>query len=226
MKFTKEKRNGFLVLLIAQILLAITVLAFSDSLWLSVLGVSLIILPVLLLLIFWKNFYDIEKQIKKEKLRSRDFEIISIDTLLNLDQLKEILIKKSYTQNDLFEMNTIIFKRKKRYFMFCLSDNIRSSFEYAYDYYVKNKNKLKIMEFNPVIFVSDLDAKDLSLIHEYFIKEQTDSIEAENFTEYLSEDGSGYSNISLFIPMVYSANKIYYIKNAQSNDILRSLSIR
>jgi len=221
----RKYRNVFSILLITQIFLAITVMSLGDSVWMIILGVCLMILPLVLLIVFWKFFHNSEKMRNIEKLEDLNYEITMLNTSMTLEQMKDFLIKQSYKVIDSSPKNVMIFKRKNRYIMLDFSSNLRISLDHAYEYYNKSKFDLKLLEFIPVIYISKVADTDLVLLNEYYKKDQTTLIENDNFMEYISEDGSGYSNVSVFIPMVCSTNSIYFINNVQSKDILKTLGI-
>ncbi|MDY0210869.1 MAG: hypothetical protein RBQ91_05650 [Acholeplasma sp.] len=61
MKFSRKQMNGLSVLLIIIVFLSITILALSDSLLTSLLGVGLIVTALVLLVLFIKSFHGFEK---------------------------------------------------------------------------------------------------------------------------------------------------------------------
>lgn len=225
MKKIRKYRNTFSILLIVQIFLAITVMSLGDSKWMIIVGVCLTILPLVLLGVFWKFLHNSEKTRNIEKLENRINEITKLNTNMTIEQTKDVLIKRSYKVVNSPTNSLMIFKRKKTCITLDLSSDLKNSLEFAYDYYNKSKFDLKIIEFIPIIFISKVDDIDIILLNDYYKKEQANQIENDNFIEYISEDGSSFSNVSVFLPMVCSANKIYFINNVQSNEILKILGV-
>jgi|GEM_PF-6041523 hypothetical protein len=226
MKFSRKQMNGLSVLLIIIVFLSITILALSDSLLTSLLGVGLIVTALVLLVLFIKSFHGFEKIINIEKVNKNSLEIDSIESKITIDHMKDILVKKSYSQTESSTNEALIFRKKNRYIVLNLSNEIKTSFEFLYDFYYKSKGDIHIMEFYPIIIVSNCDTRDLNLLSEYYRKARLDEDGKNNIMEYISEDGSGFSNPSLFHPMILIENKLYYIKNAQSDEILRLFELK
>lgn len=225
MKFTRKQMNGFFVLLIIILCLSITVLAFSDTIWSSLIGAGLIGSSLILLFIFLRQYSNFKRNTDKQFIERKSIEINSIESKMTIDYTMNILIQKSYMQIESPINNDMIFTRKRRYIVLHLSDNLKASFEYLYDYYSKLKDERHIMEFFPIVFVSIFDTSELNLLSEYYKKDLFDEIETNSIIEFISEDGSGFSNPSIFQPMICSGDKLYFINAAQSKEIVRMFDV-
>lgn len=207
MKFSRKQMNGLSVLLIIIVFLSITILALSDSLLTSLLGVGLIVTALVLLVLFIKSFHGFEKIINIEKVNKNSLEIDSIESKITIDYMKDILAKKSYSQTESSTNETLIFRKKNRCIVLNLSNEIKTSFEFLYDFYYKSKGDIHLMEFYPIIIASNCDTSDLNLLSEYYRKARLDEDGKNNIMDYISEDGSGFSNPSIFHPMIFIENK-------------------
>jgi len=75
----------------------------------------------------------LKKIINIEKVNKNSLEIDSIESKITIDHMKDILVKKSYSQTESSTNEALIFRKKNRYIVLNLSNEIETSFEFLYD---------------------------------------------------------------------------------------------